>query len=198
MIKLDERSHRGEHQQASAGFRTVAREGSVMTFSANPVGRPAASTKRSRRMLAILDLISERGTVTLDELSSELNISAATARRDLTELEHQRLLMRVHGGATAISTGTELPVLLRDTQFQHAKRAIAMKTASLIPPERHAAALSGGSTTAQVVRALSGHRDLTIITNSLTIATLVTTFPQLKVIMTGGSLRPQSLELVGI
>jgi DeoR family transcriptional regulator of aga operon len=47
-------------------------------------------------------------------------------------------------------------------------------------------------------RALSNHRDLTIITNSLTIAGLVTTYPQLKVIMTGGSLRSQSLELVGI
>ena len=68
----------------------------------------------------------------------------------------------------------------------------------LIPPERHAVALSGGSTTAQVARTLSNHRDLTIITNSLTIATLVTSYPQLKVIMTGGSLRPQSLELVGI
>jgi DeoR family transcriptional regulator of aga operon len=49
-----------------------------------------------------------------------------------------------------------------------------------------------------VARALSNHRDLTIVTNSLSIATLVTTFPQLKVIVTGGLLRPQSLELVGV
>lgn len=92
----------------------------------------------------------------------------------------------------------ELPVALRDTQFLDAKRMIATQTAFLIPPERNAVALSGGSTTAQVARALSNHRDLTVITNSLTIATLVTSYPQLKVSMTGGSLRHQSLELVGI
>jgi DeoR family transcriptional regulator of aga operon len=97
-----------------------------------------------------------------------------------------------------ITARTELPVALRDTQFLEAKRMIAREMARLIPPERHAVALSGGSTTAQVVRALSNHRDLTIITNSLTIATLVTSYPRLKVIMTGGSLRPQSLELVGV
>lgn len=160
-------------------------------------GQHAASGKRSRRMVAILDLLSERGTVTLADLSGTLGISPATVRRDLADLEYQRLLLRTHGGATVVDTRTELPVVLRDSQSQDAKRAIAKKTASLIPLERHAVALSGGSTTAHVARALASHKQLTIITNSLTIATLVTSYPQLKVMMTGGLLRSQSLELVG-
>ena len=160
--------------------------------------RHAASGKRSRRMLAILDLLTEREEVSLAEFSRALGVSPATVRKDLAELDYQRLLRRTHGGATVITARTELPVALRDTQFLDAKRMIAREMARLIPPERHAVALSGGSTTAQVVRALSNHRDLTIITNSLTIATLVTSYPRLKVIMTGGSLRPQSLELVGV
>ena len=160
--------------------------------------RHAASGKRSRRMLAILDLLTEREEVSLAEFSRALGVSPATVRRDLADLDYQRLLRRTHGGATVITARTELPVALRDTQFLDAKRMIAREMARLIPPERHAVALSGGSTTAQVGRALSNHRDLTIITNSLTIATLVTSYPRLKVIMTGGSLRPQSLELVGV
>ena len=160
--------------------------------------RHAASGKRSRRMLAILDLLTEREEVSLAEFSQALGVSPATVRRDLADLDYQRLLRRTHGGATVITARTELPVALRDTQFLDAKRMIAREMARLIPPERHAVALSGGSTTAQVVRALSNHRDLTIITNSLPIATLVTSYPRLKVIMTGGSLRPQSLELVGV
>ncbi len=36
------------------------------------------------------------------------------------------------------------------------------------------------------------------MTNSLTIAQLVTSYPQLKVVMTGGILRSESLELVGV
>ncbi|MGV8882713.1 MAG: DeoR/GlpR family DNA-binding transcription regulator [Rhodoglobus sp.] len=160
--------------------------------------RHAASDKRSRRMLAILDLLTERGSVSLAELSTELEISPATVRRDLADLEYQRLLLRTHGGATIIDARTELPVTLRDSKFQDAKRAIAKHVVSLIPTERHAVALSGGSTTSTVARALANHRDLTIITNSLTIAGHVTSYPQMKVIMTGGLLRPQSLELVGV
>jgi DeoR family transcriptional regulator of aga operon len=149
-------------------------------------------------MVDIMELITTRGSVTLVELSDSLGVSSATVRRDLADLEYQRLILRTHGGATSVETRTELPVVLRDSQFQEGKRAIARRMASLIPTERHAVALSGGSTTAMVARALSDHRDLTIVTNSLTIATLVTTFPQLKVIMTGGLLRAQSLELVGV
>lgn len=160
--------------------------------------QPATSGKRSRRMIAILELLAERESVSLSELGEALGVSAATLRRDLASLDYQRLLRRTHGGATAVQSRAELPVALRDTQFLEAKRLIAREAARLIPHERYAIALSGGSTTAHVARALSTHRELTIITNSLTIATLVTSYPQLKVMMTGGSLRPQSLELVGV
>jgi DeoR family transcriptional regulator of aga operon len=160
--------------------------------------RPATSGKRSRRMIDIVELVTSRGAVSLGDLSRELRVSAATVRRDLADLEYQRLIVRTHGGATGVEARTELPVVLRDTRFQEAKRAIARKVAGIIPTERHAVALSGGSTTSIVARALSNHTELTIVTNSLTIAGLVTSFPGMKVIMTGGQLRPESLELVGV
>lgn len=159
---------------------------------------PAASGKRSRRMIAILDLLAERGSVSLDELTDALHISAATARRDLAELAEQRLLLRTHGGARLVDSRSELPVSLRDTRFQEAKRAIGAAVADLVPRRRYAVSLSGGTTAANVARALAHHEELTIVTNSLTIAQLVTSHPQLKVVMTGGILRPQSLELVGV
>lgn len=150
-------------------------------------------------MLAILDVVSERGTISLTDLSEALGVSAATARRDLAELEAQRLLLRTHGGAAAIESHPELPVTLRDSKFHEAKRAIAAHVATLIPNGgRHAVALCGGSTTSAVAHALSNHRELTIVTNSLTIAGLITTYPLLSVVMTGGTLRAESLELVGV
>lgn len=170
----------------------------MASADSNVMLRGAASGKRSRRMVDIVELIAARGTVSLAELSEELRISPATVRRDLAELEYQRLILRTHGGATGIESRAELPVTLKDSQFQEAKRAIARTMAGLIPAERYAVALSGGTTTAAVARALSNHTELTIVTNSLTIATLVTSFPRLKVIMTGGHLRSQSLELVGV
>ncbi|CAN5308353.1 DeoR/GlpR family DNA-binding transcription regulator [soil metagenome] len=166
------------------------------TFADRPA--PAASGKRSRRMAAILDLLTERGQVSLAELSDTLGISPATARRDLSDMSEQRLLLRTHGGARLIESRTELPVAMRNIRFQEAKGAIAAAVAEAIPRQRYAVALSGGSTAASVARALAGHDELTIVTNSLTIAQLVTSYPQLKVIMTGGILRPESLELVGV
>jgi DeoR family transcriptional regulator of aga operon len=160
--------------------------------------RHASSGKRSRRMIDIVELVTSRGAVSLADLSRELKVSAATVRRDLADLEYQRMIVRTHGGATGVEARTELPVVLRDSRFQDAKRAIARKVAEIIPTERHAVALSGGSTTSIVARALANHSELTIVTNSLTIAGLVTSFPGLKVIMTGGLLRPESLELVGV
>ena len=162
-----------------------------------PVVVEAGSRKRRRRMLEILELVAERGSIPLPELVEELGISPATARRDLAELAEQQLIVRTHGWVKALDQGSELPVELRDTKSQEAKRAIARAVAARIPQDRHAVALSGGTTTARVAAELTGHPQLTIVTNSLTIAELVHTQPELRVVMTGGTLRPQSLEMVG-
>lgn len=148
-------------------------------------------------MVAILDLVSERGSVSLAELAETLDISAATARRDLSDLADQNLVVRTHGGVTALERGREIPVALRDTRFQEAKRAIAKAMVQRLPPEKHVIALSGGTTTASVARALANHRDIAVVTNSLTIAGLLSGYSGVRVVMTGGFLRPQSLELVG-
>lgn len=156
------------------------------------------SPKRSQRMAAILDAVAERGEVSLASLAELFGTSPATMRRDLTVLADQGLLVRTHGGAKMGGSLAEIPVALRDTRFQDAKRRIAREAAARIPRERHAVAMSGGTTTAGVARELTSHTDLTIVTNSLSIAGLVAVHPRLRVVMTGGILRPQSLELVGV
>lgn len=161
------------------------------------LGVEAGSRKRSRRFVQILDLVTQRGELSLAELAETLGISPATARRDLAELADQHLVQRTHGGVVALDQGSELPVELRGAKFQDAKQAIARAVAQRIPPERHAVALSGGTTTARVAVELTRHPLLTIVTNSLTIAELAHTHPALRVVVTGGLLRPQSLELVG-
>lgn len=160
----------------------------------------ATSLKRSERMFSIVEKLTESGTLTLAALSAELDVSPATIRRDLAELEDQQLLRRTHGGARLFETESEieLPVRLRDTQFREAKSLIARKTAQLIPTGRHVVALSGGTTTMEVARVLSTRHDFTIVTNSLTTATQIASRPTLRVIMTGGVVRSHSFELVGV
>jgi DeoR family transcriptional regulator of aga operon len=157
----------------------------------------ASSSKRSERMVRILAVVSEREHVSLLDLADELGVSSATMRRDLADLEQQGLISRTHGGARAFQGAPELPVRLRDGQFREAKRAIARRVVSLLPEGRLAFALSGGSTTTEVARALVHRSDLTVVTNSLSIASEIAWRPNLRVIMTGGVVRASSFELVG-
>lgn len=158
----------------------------------------ATSSKRSDRMLSILSLLSETETVSLAGLSEELRASAATIRRDLAEMEDQGLLVRTHGGARASGARLEVPVRLRDSRFRDAKRRIALCAAELIPAGGpYAVAISGGTTTAEVAKALAFRQQLTIVTNALTTAMEIASRPNLKVIMTGGVIRSSSFEVVG-
>ncbi len=152
--------------------------------------------KRSDRMVALLAMLSDNGPLPLSHLAEALGASAATIRRDVALLAAQGLLERTHGGARPVK-GRELPVRLRDGRDQDAKRRIAGAVAGLIPTGRHAIGLTGGTTTAEVVRALHHRDDLTIITNSISIGLEAAEQGQARVLIAGGVLRPRSLELVG-
>jgi DeoR family transcriptional regulator of aga operon len=161
----------------------------------NASGMP--SHKRSDRMVELLALLNEQGHLSLSYLAEALDASAATIRRDVAVLAAQGLLERTHGGARPAKGNRELPVRLRDGRHQEAKRRIARHVASLIPQGKHAIALTGGTTTAEVLRALRSRGDLTIITNSLSIGLEAAEQGQGRVLIAGGVLRPSSLELVG-
>lgn len=163
-----------------------------------PVTTDAERTiRRARRLSAVLDLVLEHGAVTVETLADTLDVSIPTVRRDLADLSERGLVQRTRGGARAAPDTVERPVELRDIRFRTAKRRIAAAAVRLLPPERLAIALSGGTTTAEVARELADRPGLTVITNSLTIAGLAVTRPDRQVVMTGGRMRPQSFELVG-
>lgn len=156
------------------------------------------SIKRTDRMREVLSLLRGRGEVSSQTLGAELHVSAATLRRDLAELEEQGLLVRTHGGARALDpSGSEIPVRLRDHRMVAIKRRIAQHAAALVPAGPQAVALTGGVTTGEAARALKGRPQMTIVTNSLTIAADCAVDAHMKVIITGGLVRANSLEAVG-
>lgn len=156
------------------------------------------SIKRTDRMREVLSLLRARGELASQVLCAELDVSAATLRRDLSELEEQGLLVRTHGGAKALDpSGSEIPVRLRDHRMIAIKRRIAQHAAALVPPGPQAVALTGGVTCGEAARALKGRPNMTIVTNSLTIAADCAVDAHMKVIITGGLVRANSLEAVG-
>ncbi|WP_375387540.1 DeoR/GlpR family DNA-binding transcription regulator [uncultured Amnibacterium sp.] len=158
----------------------------------------ASSSKRTDRMLAVLKTVNSRGAVPLADLATELRVSAATLRRDLADMEDQGLLIRTHGGARPNAAHDEMPVHLRDQEAKEAKHRIAIRAAELIPSGPYAVALSGGTTTAGIARALARRTQLTIVTNAVPIAMELAARPNAKVILTGGMVRSTSFEAVGV
>lgn len=158
-----------------------------------------------QRLNAVLELVSERGNVSIAEISDELDVSAATARRDLATLADQRLITRTHGGAAALGTGYELPLQYKIPRQAEAKTAIARAAAALIQPGE-TVGVNGGTTTTELARELgrserfipsSGEFGITIVTNALNIAYELSVRANVKIVVTGGVARRQSYELVG-
>jgi DeoR family fructose operon transcriptional repressor len=151
----------------------------------------------AERRVRILELLREKGIVRVDELSSGLNVSVITIRRDLTILEEEGLLERTHGGA--ISTNLQIiePSFNdKDRKNIPLKTAIARKAASLIN-EKETVFVNSGSTTALVLKELVTIAGLTIITNNMGALSSLDIRPDCELIVTGGTFRAGTSCLVG-
>jgi len=153
--------------------------------------------RQEERLGLILDRLSKKGTVGVAEFAAELGVSTASVRRDLEVLEEQHLLSRTHGGAVANSLAYELPLRYRGGRQKEEKRRIAAIAVSRIGDGAVSLGLTGGTTTTEVARALATRTGLTIVTNALNIASDLAMRPNLKLIVTGGTARSESYELVG-
>ena len=150
-----------------------------------------------KRYEAILRMVDENRTVTVQELTEKLGISESTARRDLTALDAMGRLNKVFGGATAISTGyTARDLSLRERMLLHRdeKNRIAACAASLIRKDDFVY-LDAGTTTQLVVDHLS-QTQCVFVTNSLANASLLCS-RGCRTILTGGEMKRVTEALVG-
>jgi len=153
--------------------------------------------RQEERLGLILEELSARGSVGVAQLADMLHVSTASIRRDLHLLEQQRLLSRAHGGAVAGSMTYELPLRYRGGQHRDEKRRIASVAAARVDDHVLTVGLTGGTTTTEVARRLVDRQGLTIVTNALNIAAELAVRPNLKLVVTGGTARSESYELVG-
>jgi DeoR/GlpR family transcriptional regulator of sugar metabolism len=140
----------------------------------------------AQRRRVIRELVADRGVVELTQLAIELQVSRETLRRDLNALTAAGAITRVRGGAARKGwSGRRGDLALRDPHRQ-LKNLVAGAAAKLVTPGQ-TVALSAGSTTCAVARALIGIPDLTVVTNSLPAARVLraaSAGPRL--ILTGG------------
>jgi DeoR/GlpR family transcriptional regulator of sugar metabolism len=150
-----------------------------------------------QRHQAILELLKKNGSITVANLVERFDVSDMTVRRDLDTLGRKGLLRRVHGGAvSARGRSYEPSFLLRSAAHREEKARIGQMAAALVN-DGDSIGLDVGTTTLEVARHLEDRHNLTVVTPSYHIAGLLAEQPDIRVILTGGILRPGELSLVG-
>lgn len=152
-----------------------------------------------QRRAQILALVEANGGVRVSDLVDQLGVSDMTIRRDIGHLAAEGLVARVYGGAVAVGgRRSEEPGFAAKSALMSAdKRAIASAAAALVQPGS-SIAISAGTTTYELARAIRNVPDLTVVTNSVPVAQLLheAQTPGQHVVLVGGT-RTRSDALVG-
>ena len=135
--------------------------------------------------------------VTVDQLSDKLFVSSATIRRDLAELEKSKQIQRTRGGAILLeSISTEAPMVLRETRNEMQKQIIATIAREYVK-DGMTIFMDSSSTIFTLARNLNHIGNLTVITNNLKTAWLLSEHKGVTLLCTGGWLKERSMSFFG-
>lgn len=147
----------------------------------------------------IYQIVNERKAVKVSDLSKELELTEATIRRDLEELQNEKKLRRTHGGAVALKP-EETFYVIRQLAAIHVeeKRAIAAKAYEYIE-DGDTLILDASSTAQELCKLIAegAKKELTVITNAFSVVNILRVKHDMTVIHTGGVLEPKTESSIG-
>lgn len=145
---------------------------------------------KEERLDYILKKLKADQKVLQTELSTDLQVSEDTVRRDLESLAQSGLLIKVRGGAIPHSPNPysfkERSLLHTDDKMHMAQKALEMLH------DGQTVILDGGTSTLSLVKILPPSLRITVITNSVPIAALLIEHPKTEVIFTGGRINKEA------
>ena len=148
------------------------------------------------RYRSIVERVRGKGRASVSDLAEDLSVTPETIRRDLSELERQGLLRRVHGGAVpAGSVGFEQSVDSRARVLVEEKNRIAKAALGEIP-QAGAVIIDSGTTTSRLIQLIPDDRELTVITDSVAHALALSNRLNITVMLIGGRVRGRTLATV--
>ncbi len=145
----------------------------------------------------IIEFINVNEKATVSQLCEKFDVSRATIRNDLNELDEKGLLKRTHGGAISThSVNYEMNIVDRKIQLLQEKEAIAKQAVTYIR-EGECIGLDAGTTTLELAKLLTGFSHLTIVTYDLNIAAWLDSNTEHTVILAGGEIRKRFHYMTG-
>ncbi|WP_371360965.1 DeoR/GlpR family DNA-binding transcription regulator [Sporomusa malonica] len=149
------------------------------------------------RKLKIVEYLQEHLRASVQELGKIFQVSESTVRRDLQELEDAKLLKRTHGGAVCLENVNFEPTFIeKEDKFRKEKESIARKAAEFIE-DGDTLVIDSGTTTAYLAKEMKKFSNLKVVTNSIILAQELQGNEGIEVIITGGTLRQNTLAMVG-
>ena len=145
------------------------------------MAKPIDTDRRQK----IVQYVMSHGKARVAELAEAFNVSGETIRKDLNELHNRNILHKGHGIVLPASAYLENVYARKAARHQEEKSRIAALAESLIPSEG-VIYLDASSTVARLASLLARHRDLTIITNSMSSAQALAGSDN-QVMVTGGN-----------
>ncbi|GGG01660.1 DeoR/GlpR family DNA-binding transcription regulator [Paenibacillus abyssi] len=143
------------------------------------------------RKNGIIELINQRDKILVPELVRYFNVSPATIRNDLRELEQLGLLKRTHGGALSVgipTVGFEKENEIKGHNFLTQKQSIARKAMELID-DGDVIVLDAGTTSIELAKLFHEKSNITVVVNDLDIADCFEGMEGIQVLVIGGILR---------
>ncbi|MGE5613028.1 MAG: DeoR/GlpR family DNA-binding transcription regulator [Bacillota bacterium] len=151
------------------------------------------------RVRIIKSILLDKKHINVSDLSSMLNVSEVTIRRDLEKLEKEKFLTRTHGGAIL----NDSPEVMEDSAndilddpFKSERLEISEIAFHMID-DNDIIMLTPGLTNLCIAKKILNKRYVTVLTNDLKIADELSANPGIKVIIPGGDLEPASMVLYG-
>ena len=151
------------------------------------------------RKKVICEIVNRKKAVRVSELSKRLNITEATVRRDLDELQNEKKLRRTHGGAVALyPAGIEYVISELAVEHIEEKRRIARKAYEFID-DHDAVLFDGASTVLELSRLLAAgdKKGIIVLTNALSVVNVLATKKDITVIHLGGEVKYHLNSTVG-
>lgn len=152
---------------------------------------------KEKRHSFILEQLMKRESVTVTDLSTQLEVSLVTIRKDLTELEREGKLYRSHGKAKLLNPfANNRSVNEKEKLFPEEKNAIGIKAAELITVN-DSIGIASGTTVQAFARNIKPIHRLTVVAASLLVSEILSGDESVDIIQLGGILRHSSLSVVG-
>ncbi len=149
------------------------------------------------RQKKILEILNSEKEVTVQYLSTELDISAVTIRKDLRILEQKKLLFRKHGGATLTQPFVnDRPINIKEFINAEEKSAIANEAIKIIDNDQYII-IASGTTVIAFARLINPPKKITVVTSALNVASELLNKENIEILQLGGYIRHSSNSVIG-